>query len=386
MIARKSILLRVQEHLRRYPAVALLGPRQVGKTTLARHIAKGQDAVYKDLENIADRNEVEDIDLFCSHNRGRLVILDEIQQLPDIFAPIRSIIDRGLPGRPANGQFLFLGSASGKLLRQSSESLAGRIAYMEMMPLSVQEVDDSDRLWLRGGFPGSYLAADDADSLDLRRQFITTYLERDIAQLDARIPAPVLRRLWAALAHRQGSLLNISELARMLDISVQTVNRYLAILEELLLLRRLPPWHGNIGRRLVKSPRIYMRDSGMVHAMLGLKSMAALLNHPVCGHSWEGFVMDNLHSVLPPGAQSFFYRTSGGAEIDLLLEMAAGDLWAIEIKRSSAPKLSKGFYQACSDLQIKRGFIVYPGQRTRQTTHGARIVPLPDMMQRIMQA
>ena len=376
MIARELLSVKVRAHLRRYPAVALLGPRQVGKTTLARQIAQTQDAVYKDLENPADRSEVEDIDLFCTHNRDRLVILDEIQQIPDIFAPIRSIIDRDLPEHRANGQFLFLGSASGALLRQSGESLAGRIAYLEMTPLSVREVDDHNRLWLRGGFPDSYLAADDANSMDCRRQFLTTYLERDITQLDARIPAPMLRRLWATLAHRQGSLLNVAELARTLSISGQTVNRYLDMLEGLLLLRRLPPWHGNVGKRLVKSPKIYIRDSGMAHALLGLQDIAALLNHPASGPSWEGFVIDNLHSVLPPGTPGFFYRTSGGAEIDLILEMAAGDLWAIEIKHNSAPKVSKGFHQACADLHIKRSFIVYPGNDTRQTSHGTEIMPL----------
>lgn len=377
------MLLKVLEHLRRYPAVALLGPRQVGKTTLARQIAQTRDAVYKDLENPADRGEVEDVDLFCADHRGRLVILDEIQQIPDIFAPIRSVIDRELPERRANGQFLFLGSASGDLLRQSGESLAGRIAYLEMTPLSAREVDDHDRLWLRGGFPDSYLAADDADSMDRRRQFITTYLERDIAQLDARIPAPVLHRLRAALAHRQGGLLNVSELSRILGISGQTVNRYLNLLEELMLLRRLPPWHGNVGKRLVKSSKAYIRDSGMTHALLGLQDMAALLNHPASGPSWEGFVIDNLHSVLPSGARSFFYRTSAGAEIDLILEMAAGDLWAIEIKRNSAPRLSKGFREACADLRIKRGFVVYPGDDARRTSQGVEITPLPVLMERI---
>ncbi len=385
MIARESLFLKVLDHLRRYPAVALLGPRQVGKTALARQIAKMRDAVYKDLENPADRSEVEDIDLFCASHRDCLVILDEIQQIPDIFAPIRNIIDRDLPERRDNGQFLFLGSASGTLLRQPGESLAGRIAYLEMTPLSLRDADDHNRLWLRGGFPESYLATDDASSMGCRRRFLTAYLERDITQLDARIPAPVLRRFWAALAHRQGSLLNVATLARALGISGQTVNRYLGLLEELLLLRRLPPWHGNVGKRLIKSPKIYIRDSGMAHALLGLQDIAALLNHPASGASWEGFVIDNLHSVLPPGTQSFFYRTSAGAEIDLILEMGAGKLWAIEIKRNSAPKLSKGFRQACADLRIKRSFIVYPGADTRQTSQGTEIVPLPAMMERIIQ-
>lgn len=263
----------------------------------------------------------------------------------------------------AKGRFLILGSASLDLLRQSGETLAGRIAYIDMAPLSILEIEENrkqrEQLWLRGGFPDSYLAESERDSLALRKDFIRTYLERDVPLFNPRIPATTLERLWTMLAHRKGNLLNASELGRALEVSTQTVNRYIDLLEELLLVRRLAPYHANIGKRLVKSPKVYIRDSGIVHALLGLETLEQLAGHPVVGRSWEGFVLETLQAVLPWRSTAFFYRTAAGAEVDLLLEHNNGAIWAIEIKRALSAKPRRGFYQACADLQPTRAFVVH---------------------------
>lgn len=381
---KRSLYNVLQNQLLHYPAVALMGPRQVGKTTLAHTIEESADSVYLDLENPRDLNKVQDIELFHQNNEGKLIILDEVQRVPELFASIRGIIDQQRRQGHRTGQFLFLGSASIDLLKQSSETLAGRIAYLELSPLSVLEVGkDANLLWLRGGFPDSYLADSDERSLDWRNNFISAYLERDIPQLGPRIPAETLRRFWTMLAHNQGGTLNASNLAQGLGVSGQTVARYLDLLVDLLLVRRLQPWVSNTGKRLVKSPKVYVRDSGVVHALLGLEVINELLGHPVVGGSWEGFVIENLHTVLPKVAQSYFYRSSGGSEIDLIIAMKPDDLWAIEIKRSLSPKVSKGFYRACDDLNIKHRFVVYPGEESWSIAKDTRVISLSELMQLI---
>lgn len=354
----------VRDRLEQFPAVALLGPRQVGKTTLAELIAEGRPSVYLDLEAAADREKLADPALYLSSHEDKLVILDEVQRLPELFQTLRGLIDQGRRRNVRAGRFLLLGSASIDLLKQSGESLAGRIAYVELGPLNVLEVDADglDTLWIRGGFPDSFLAASDDASVIWRDNFIRTYLERDIPQLGPRVPAETLRRFWTMLAHVQGSTLNAAQLARGLSVDGKTVARYLDLLVDLLLVRRLPPFHANVGKRLVRSPKVYVRDSGIVHALLGLDDREAVLGHPVAGGSWEGYVLENLLGATPERVQGYFYRTAAGAEIDLVLEMPGGKLWAIEIKRGLAPKLDKGFHHAREDLQPERSFLVYSGE------------------------
>jgi len=354
--------------LGRQAAVALIGPRQVGKTTLAHEIAAGSEALYLDLESSADRGKLADPALFLRAYEQRLVILDEIHRVPDLFQDLRGLIDEGRRQGKRTGRFLILGSASMDLLRQSGESLAGRIEYVTLNPLDLLEAAPDTRamtaLWLRGGFPDSFLAASDADSLTFRRNFIRTYLERDVPQFGRRVPAETLERLWTMLAHSQGTLLNASKLASGLAISAPTVTGYIDLLVDLLLVRRLPPFHANVKKRLVKSPKVYVRDSGLVHALLGIEDYNALAGHPVVGASWEGFAIENLLAVIPPRTMASFYRTSAGAEIDLVLEMPGKHgLWAIEIKRGLSPSPGKGFIIARADLKPKRSFIVYSGDQ-----------------------
>jgi hypothetical protein len=355
----------VESALARQAAVALIGPRQVGKTTLALAIAKHRDSLYLDLEDRDDRNRLTNPALFLEGVEDRLVILDEIHRMPELFDTLRGVIDRGRRKHKGKGRFLILGSASVDLLRQSAESLAGRIAYIELTPFTALEIVDDraarERLWLRGGFPDPYLADSDADSLALRKDFIRTYLERDVPLFGPRIPAVTLERFWTMLAHLQGSTLNSSQIARALEISGQSVNRYIDLLCDLLLVRRLPPFHANIGKRLVKSPKVYVRDSGLVHALLGLETLTQLSGHPVVGTSWEGFVIETLLAAAPWRTQACFYRTSGGAEVDLVLECPDGTPWAIDIKRGLTAKPERGFYQAVEDIRPARAFVVHAG-------------------------
>ena len=345
------------------PAVALLGPRQVGKTTLALEIARTRPSLYLDLETASDRAKLADPERYLADHEDVLVILDEVHRAPDLFQSLRGLIDSGRRRGKQAGRFLLLGSASVDLLKQSGETLAGRIAYLELAPFDALEVANKqiDNLWLRGGFPSSFLADNDRDSFRWRQDFIRTYLERDIPQLGPRVPAETLRRFWTMLAHSQSTLLNAATLARGLGVDGKTVARYLDLLVDLLLVRRLPAWHRNVGKRLVKSPKVQVRDSGVTHALLGLTSKEQLLGHPVVGQSWESFVIETLLDVAPQGVEASFYRTSAGAEIDLVITLPGSDLWAIEIKRSSAPTLEKGFHLACADLRPKKRFVVYPG-------------------------
>jgi len=352
--------------LGRQAAIALIGPRQVGKTTLAHAIARESNALYLDLESRVDRAKLADPGVFLGEYADRLVILDEIHRAPELFRELRGLIDQGRRAGRRHGRFLILGSASIDLLRQSGESLAGRIEFVALNPLDVLEAAPdraaTTRLWLRGGFPDSFLAASDADSLALRRDFIRTYLERDVAQFGPRVPAETLERLWTMLAHGQGGLLNASRLAASLAISAPTVASYIDLLVDLLLVRRLRPHNANIGKRLVKSPKVYVRDSGLAHALLGIDSHNALAGHPVVGSSWEGFVIENLMTAAPPRTAASFYRTAAGAEMDLVLELPGRHgLWAIEIKSGQAAEPRRGFHNARADLKPARTFIVHAG-------------------------
>jgi predicted AAA+ superfamily ATPase len=351
----------LQELVDQFPAVALLGPRQVGKTTLAMDVAHGKNSIYLDLESPADRAKLANAEMYLADHEDKLIVLDEIQRLPELFQSLRGLIDRGRRRGRRQGRFLLLGSASLDLLQQSGESLAGRISYLELTPFDLLEFEDIDRLWVRGGFPESTLAANDRVSLKWRQDFIRTYLERDIPLLGPRIPAESLRRLWTMLAHHQGGLLNAAELAASLGVSGKTVAAYLDLLVDLLLVRRLAPYHANVGKRLVKSPKVYVRDAGLVHALLGLQNKDDLLGHPVAGNSWEGFVIESLLAVAGAECQASFYRTSAGAEIDLVLEGPKGEVWAIEVKRSLNPVPAKGFHLGSADIRAYRKFVVYPG-------------------------
>jgi uncharacterized protein len=387
---KRRIAKTIEKALQRSSAVALLGPRQVGKTTIAFTISEEKPSVYLDLESRLDLQKVVDINAFHAENSNKLIILDEVQRLPEVFAPLRGIIDQERRKGNRTGQFLFLGSASIDLLKQSSESLAGRIAYIELHPVDVLEYAESslekvNALWLRGGFPESLLAQSDKDSLHWRHDFIKTYLERDIPQLGPRIPAETLERFWTMLAHNQGSVLNAAHLARNLEVSGSTIGRYLDLMTDLLLVRRLKPWTINIGKRLVRSPKIYVRDSGITHALLNITTSNDLLGHPVVGGSWEGFVIENILSVIPARVQPYYYRTPGGAEIDLILEFSGKEKWAIEIKRSSAPALSKGFHIACEDVKPERKYVVYAGKDRFSIGEGVIAIPLPELMQELLE-
>jgi hypothetical protein len=342
------------------------------------------------LEAKADREKLRDPALFLQEYEDRLVILDEIHRVPELFQTLRGLIDKGRRKGRRTGRFLILGSASIELLRQSGESLAGRLEYVEMGPFDVLEVEGDDkaltRLWVRGGFPDSYLAANEQDSVAFRHNFIRTYLERDVPQFGPRIPAETLERLWTMLAHNQGTLLNASRLASSLSVSPPTVTSYIDLLVDLLLVRRLPPYRANTGKRLVKSPKVYVRDSGLVHALLGIEDYQDLAGHPVVGPSWEGFVIENLLAVAPERTQASFYRTAAGAEVDVVLEWPGRkECWALEIKRSLTAKPARGFYHAREDLQPTRSFVVHAGPDRYPIAKGVEAISLPMLMQDLRQ-
>jgi predicted AAA+ superfamily ATPase len=378
---RRLATRKVAALLEQGPAVVLTGPRQVGKTTLALEIATEREAVYLDLESETHRTRLAEPELYFADHVNELVILDEVQRAPGIFETLRGVIDKGRREGRGTGRFLLLGSAAIDLLAQSSETLVGRVALVELTPLDIAEVGEErrDDLWIRGGFPPSFLAAGAEESLRWRTDFIRTYLERDIPQLGPRIPAETLRRLWTMLAHSQGGLLNAAHLARGLGVSGATVGHYLDLMVDLLLVRRLPPRLTNAGKRLVRSPKVYVRDSGLVHALLGLTDKETVLGHPVSGATWEGLVIENAIGTAGDRAEPSFYRTSGGAEIDLVLSWRDGREWAIEVKRSSAPKLERGMCSALEDLQPERSFIVYPGRERYRLAEGTEAIGLAEL-------
>ena len=385
MMFTRQLLPHLTEELQHSPAVALLGPRQSGKTTLALQAAKSIPSIYLDLESERDRAKLAQPELYLANHLDKLVILDEVHRTPALFPVLRGLIDQARRMGRRAGNYLLLGSASLDLLQQSGETLAGRVAYLELGPLNLLETGTAqlDALWLRGGFPESLTAPSDARSLRWRQNFIRSYLERDIPQFGPRIPADTLRRFWTMLAHHQGGLLNVTQLARNIGVDVKTAQSYIDLLCDLLLVRRLLPWHANIGKRLVKSPKVYVRDSGLVHALLDVETKETLLSHMVLGASWEGFCIENLLQCAPANVQGYFYRTSGGAELDLLLAWPGGELWAIEVKRSLTPKVERGFHAACGDLLPVRKLLVYPGTEPFPLTHDITAMPLAALCQQL---
>lgn len=378
----------LREGLQTFPVVALVGPRQVGKTSLARLLLaelsqSGRAVVMLDLERPSDLAKLNDAELFLDPLADHLVILDEVQLRPDLFPVLRALVDA--QRRP--GRFLILGSAAPALIQHSSESLAGRIEFLELAPLSLQEVagqandaNAAQALWSRGGFPDSYLARSDGASMRWREAFVRSYLERDIAQLGIRVSAATLRRFWLMLAHNHGQLWNASTLAGSMGVTAPSVRHYLDILESTFMVRVLPPYSANLGKRLVKSPKVYFRDSGLLHALLNLPDYHALLGHPVLGASWEGWVIEQILSQAPVGSRPYFYRTASGNEIDLLLELPGGPLRAIEIKHSKAPKLGKGFAEALDALQLDSGFVIAPVDAPYPLSSRARVLPLGQLV------
>lgn len=376
----------VQKALTREAAVALIGPRQVGKTTLAFLIGEGQPSIYLDLEARGDREKLSDPVQFLRRHTDKLVILDEIHRVPTLFEALRGIIDEGRRIGKATGRFLLLGSANIDLMRQS-ETLAGRIEYVDLGILNALEIKDYselEKLWLRGGFPRSFLAADDEDSYLKRQNFVRTYLERDIPLFGPRIASEMLERLWIMLAHHQGAMINQTDLSRSLGVSVTTIKNYIDLLTDLLLVRQLHPYATNVSKRLVKTPKTFIRDSGLVHALLGIETFDELLGHPIVGASWEGFVIENLLSAAPFRTLSSFYRTARGAEIDLVLEHGGKHgLWAIEVKKGFVPKMQKGFLVGLEDIQPKKAFIVYGGKDRFPKSKDVEVISLIELCQEL---
>ena len=369
------------------PAVVLTGARQVGKTTLARTISEQINSVYIDLQSPSDMLRLKDPLSFFLRHYDKLIILDEIQYTPEVFSILRGVIDNNRwEGRRA-GQFLLLGSASMNLLKQTAESLAGRVSYVELYGLNILEVDKTttaqQRRWLRGGFPESYLANSDESSMNWLEDLVMTYLERDIPQLALRAPAIRLHRLWTMLSHLQGETLNCSKLASNLSVDAKTIASYIDALVDLLLVRRLMPWHENTKKRVTKSPRYYIRDSGILHQLQSIYDYDALISHPVLGKSWEGFVIENIQSILPRRAKTYFFQASTGAEIDLVIRFSHNKIWAIEIKFGIAPKVSKIFSQTADEIGATSKFVVYGGDDEFSIGNSVTMISLPAMMHRL---
>jgi len=381
----RGLIHNLRQDLAENPAVALLGPRQAGKTTVAQQLALPEHSVYLDMESELDRAKLGSPELYLGERLDRLVVIDEVHRVPGLFPVLRGLIDRARREGRRSGLYLLLGSASLDLLQQAGESLAGRIAYRELTPFHALELADSElsRLWLRGGFPDSHLARTASASFRWRQDFIRTYTERDIPLLGGRVGTDAVRRLWGMLAHQQGGLFNASVLARSLALDTRTVNRYIDLLVQMFLVRRLEPWHANLGKRLTKSPKLYVRDSGLLHALLGLSDEERLLGHPGVGTSWEGFVLENLITAAGPNVTAYFYRTSAGAEIDVLLRWPGGESWAIEVKRSLSPKIERGFYLACEDLKPSRQYVVYPGAESFALSPATEAVPLGELCRQL---
>lgn len=376
----------VEQEIELNPAVVLLGARQVGKTTLAKNIAKQIPSVYLDLESPSALARLVDSENYFYENSDKLIILDEIQRLPEIFTVLRGVIDSNCQKGKEGTQFLLLGSASMDLLRQTSESLAGRISYVDMGGINILEAspDKTIQLWLRGSFPKNFLARSDKVAMRQIENLIRTYLERDLAQMGFNVPAIRLRQLWTMLAHLQGETLNFTNLASNLEVDRKTINYYIDILTDLFLVRRVEPWYANVKKRLVKSPRYYVRDSGILHRLLGIGDYDSLLSNPILGKSWEGFVVENLHSVMPPLAQTYFFRTASGTEIDFVINMPNSEICAIEIKFGRAPKIGKSFNQACEYVGATRKFIVYGGDDEFPVGNNVRMISLPNIMKKLI--
>ena len=387
---KRRLEARIREALAEEAAVVLIGPRQVGKTTLAQKIGRGLDAAYFDLEDPEDRLRLREPRAVFDRLEDRLVILDEIHHAPELLHTLRGVIDRGRMRGKGTSRFLILGSASLDVLRTTGETLAGRVAYFDLLPFDVLEAPpDSDllaTLFLRGGYPRSLLAASDPQSFRRRRDLIRTYLQRDVAWLSPRLPAETLGRLWTMLAHSQGALLNASRLAGSLGVSANTVTRYLDTLADLLLIRRLPPLAVNVRKRLVKAPRIYLRDSGLLHALLGLGSFDALAGHPVVGPSFEGFAIENLVAAAPDLTRTSFFRTAGGAEMDLVLDLPGGERWTVEVKWARSPKTTRGFHFAREVLEPHRSFLLGAGDDRYPIGAGVEVIGLRELASELARA
>ncbi|MEW6077874.1 MAG: ATP-binding protein [Thermodesulfobacteriota bacterium] len=382
----RQIQAEIEEKLLNFPAVAVLGPRQCGKTTLALTIVKKLGrALYLDLEKPSDQRKLQDPELFFQFQNDNLICLDEIQRQPELFPVLRSIIDE----RGANGQLLILGSASRDLIKQSSESLAGRIAYIELTPFTLPEVAETAdkgpvaimKLLVRGGFPRSFLAKTAKESFDWRENFIRTFLERDIPQLGFSIPAHSLGRLWQMLAHVHGQVLNSSKLGESLGVSHTTVRKYIDLLSQTFMIRTLPPFEANLKKRLIKSPKIFIRDSGILHALLGIQNIDDLLGHPVYGSSWEGLAIENILTC-GRGWHPAFFRTSTGVEIDLILTKGKKAV-AFEFKASAAPTVGKGFWMALSDLNINEAWVIAPVKEAYPIKKNVMVAPLDYALNRL---
>lgn len=375
MIARPGILESMRTALRRAPVVVLSGPRQCGKTTLARELLSSDSVNYFDLEDPTSIARLEEPLTALGPLEG-LVVIDEVQRRPDLFPILRVLVDR----QPSPARFLILGSASGQLERQSSESLAGRVERIEIAGFSLSEVgsDEQSELWLRGGFPRSFLAASEQDSIAWRRQFIQTLLERDLPQWGVNVPATALRRLWTIVAHYHGQTWNASEAARALDVTQPTIRRYVDLLTDAQVVRQLQPYHANLKKRQVKSPKVYVRDTGILHELLGIRSAKDLMEHPKVGASWEGFVTEQIIAT-EPHEDAWFWATHQGAEIDLVLQHA-GRLVGVEIKRTDAPKITPSIRTALHDLELERVAIVYPGTKRYPVAEGVEAIPLDDIV------
>jgi len=360
----------------RYPVVGLVGCRQVGKTTLARMLQKSlnRESIYLDLELPSDLAKLENAELYLRHYQDTLIIIDEIQREPGLFPVMRALIDEDR--RP--GRFMILGSASPDMMRHASESLAGRIIYHELAPFSFMEagVANTTKLWVRGGLPESFLAPDDEYSFEWREAFIRTYLERDIPQLGIRIPAARLRRFWTMVAHVHGNLWNASHIANAIGVSSPSVKSYLDVLEDTFIARQLQPFHANIKKRLIKSPKVYIRDPGLLHVLLGIRDYDALLSNPAAGHSYEGFAIEEICKILPETTQKYFFRTSAGAEIDLLLFDRNNRAVSIEIKFSLSPRPGRGFFNCMEYLESHQGYVIYPGDEMYPITDNVMALPL----------
>ncbi|MEB2784874.1 ATP-binding protein [Algoriphagus persicinus] len=367
---------RILEHkliqsLNSMPVVVILGPRQVGKTTLALEFAKpllDKPVHYLDLELDSDLAKLDDAESYLRRFENQLLVIDEVQRKPDLFRIIRGLVDiRKRAGEKA-GHFLLLGSASKELLQQSSETLAGRIRYLELTPFTAIELHQNDslgfnveKLWFRGGFPDSYLADSEGESWNWRHDFISTYVEKDIPLFGPQVPAARMKRFWTMLAHYHGQQVNLSTIAKSLEVSHTTIKTYLDILQDFFMVRQVQPWSGNTKKRLVKTPKIYLRDSGLLHNLLNTHTFDHLLGHPAVGASWEGFVVENILNSLSSLWTASYYRSSNQAEIDLVLELGSTEIWGIEIKKSSAPTISSGFHRACEDIGVTKKYVVYSG-------------------------
>lgn len=372
------------------PVVAIVGPRQVGKTTLALQFSQqnfDKESFYLDLELDTDLSKLNDAESYLRRFENQLLIIDEVQQMPDLFRLLRGLVDIRKRAGEKTGQFLLLGSASRELLQQSSETLAGRIRYLELSPFTALEIYKTDplgfnpeKLWFRGGFPDSYLAPTEDESREWRNDFISTYIERDIPQMGPQIPAARMKRFWSMLAHYHGQQVNLSKLGKSLEVSHTTIKSYLDTLTDFYMVRQVQPWSGNTGKRLIKSPKIYLRDTGLLHRLLNITDFDSLLGHPVVGPSWEGFVAENIIGSLSDTWQYSYYRTTTQTEIDLVLEGPRNQVWAIEIKRSAAPSLKKPFHTACADVGATKKFVVYSGSDRFPITGDTEAIGLIDFL------